>query len=94
MATITEPNFDLDLLADVFGQDEANWPTSFAQWLLTLQFSQSQQDRMRELAEGGNQGVLTSDEHGELASYRRVGNLISRLRARAAICLRNRGLGE
>lgn len=94
MATISESHLDLDLLADVFGQDEANWPTSFAQWLITLKFSEDQQARMRELANGGNRGTLTPNEHGELASYRRVGNLISRLNARAAICLRNRGLGE
>ena len=93
MATVTEPTADLDVLADVFGQDESTWATSFAEWLLTLHFSQRQQDRMRVLAERGNRGTLLPEEDDELASYRRVGNLISRLRAKAAICLRNRNSG-
>lgn len=91
MATAMEPSADLDVLADVFGQDAANWSTAFAEWLLTLQFSKRQQDRMRELAERGNCGTLLPEEYNEMMSYRRVGNLISRLRVKAAICLRDRG---
>jgi hypothetical protein len=43
---------------------------------------------MRELADKGNRGTITEAENAEMESYRRVGNLLALLQAKARLSLK------
>ena len=58
-----------------------------AEAILSLAFSHEDQERMRELMDRNNQGVLTDSERAEMEGFRRVGTLIAILQARAALAL-------
>jgi hypothetical protein len=45
-----------------------------------------------ELADKNNRGELSPEEHERLESYRRVGNLLALLQARARLSLKHVGL--
>ncbi len=62
-----------------------------AQAFLGLRFDQADRQRMHELAEKAREGILTPEEKEEVAAYERVGSLLSLLKAKARLCLRNGG---
>ncbi len=59
-----------------------------AEAILSLGFSDQQQQRMRELAEKARSGELTEQEREEASSFERVGSLIGILQSRARISLK------
>ena len=54
-----------------------------AQYFLTLQFPQTDLERMNELAEKAREGALTLDEQLEAENYERVGQILSLIKSRA-----------
>lgn len=84
----TTHNSFADILNDLVAPDAPNLKPDVAQWMLTLGFSDSRRDRMLELAELGNRGELSDTLREEMENYRRVGNLISLLQAKARLSLR------
>ncbi|MEX2138660.1 MAG: hypothetical protein WD894_05325 [Pirellulales bacterium] len=79
---------DTEILTMIISPQQANLDPPVADSILRLRFSSAQNERMRELAEKGNQGVLTEVEALELASYRRVGNSLSIMQAKPRLSLR------
>jgi hypothetical protein len=65
-----------------------------AEALTTLAFSPEDQNRMRELMDRSNQGVLTDSERNEIEVFRRAGTLLGILQARARIELSKSSAAE
>lgn len=60
-----------------------------AEAIASLAFAPEDQDRMRDLMDRNNQGVLTESEQSEMESFRRVGTLLGILQTRARLALGN-----
>jgi hypothetical protein len=56
--------------------------------ILSLRFPPQDEQRMRELMDKNNRGTISEDEKEEIETYRRLGNLLSILQARARLHLR------
>jgi hypothetical protein len=61
-----------------------------AEAIVSLAFSRQDLERMRELMERNNQGLLTDSERDEMDGFRRVGTLLGILQARARLVLNKR----
>ncbi|MEX2119345.1 MAG: hypothetical protein WD847_07110 [Pirellulales bacterium] len=67
----------------------ADFDPDRARAILRLEFSEAQNERMRELADKHNRGLLSPDELQEMESFRRVGNLLALIQAKARLWLKN-----
>jgi hypothetical protein len=67
-----------------------------AQDILTLDFDQTDKDRMRELSAKARAGTLTADEDAEAGKYELVGHLLNIMQSKARRSLesRSRGAGK
>jgi len=88
MAAAIECPSEAEILSNVLDVNEPTLGREHAQWLLTLKFTDQQRSRIVELADKGNRGELTEQEHVELDRYRRIGMLINLLQAKAHLSLR------
>jgi hypothetical protein len=79
---------DVLLMLELLAPDNAVLPPDVAQWLLSKKFSDEQQTRMLDLADRGNQGMLTEEEREEMHRYARVGTALSILHAKARLSQR------
>jgi hypothetical protein len=61
---------------------------ALAKHVLTLGFSEADQERMGELAERNQDGLLAPEEHVELMEYVTAGHILARLHAQAHIALK------
>lgn len=86
MSPTTQASF-AEILKEVVAPEAPNLKPDVAQWMLTLGFSESRRNRMLELAELGNRGELTDAQQEEMDNYRRVGNFLSLLQAKARLSL-------
>lgn len=55
--------------------------------IVSLTFAAEDEERMRELMERNNRGLLTESERAEMEGFRRVGTLLAILQARARLVL-------
>jgi hypothetical protein len=83
-----------DIEAEIFGRliDPSN-PTlspEAAAAILHLNYAEADIVRTEELARKSNSGTLTDDEHRQLEGYVFVGDVLSMLKAKAQLSLRNR----
>jgi len=58
-----------------------------AEHLLSIQFGESDRDRMQQLAERSQSGTLTLEEREEFDSYLHVGNLLAVMQSKARVAL-------
>lgn len=65
-----------------------------AEAIASLSFAHEDQERMRQLMDRNNQGLLTDSEREEMESFRRVGTLLGILQARARLALNKPQTGE
>ena len=70
-------------------QDQNAWTPDVARGMLSLQFAESDSQRMDELAEKARNGELNEEEELEIESYRQAGRLLELLKANARVCLKN-----
>lgn len=61
-----------------------------ARYILTLEFKDSDRERLNELAEKARDGAPSPVEERELENYRHVGHLLALLRSKARVSLRQR----
>jgi hypothetical protein len=62
-----------------------------ARSIIDLRFSDAQVERMRELADRNNQGVLTDAERLEMEEFQRIGSYLSILKAKSRLWLKDHG---
>ena len=82
---------DAEILADLLKLGTPNFDVDAARAVLRLGFSDEQQQRMLSLADKGNRGTLSQDEQAELDRFRRVGNFLALMHAKARLSLRHGG---
>jgi hypothetical protein len=63
--------------------DSNGLPPEVARSLLALRFSQSDRDRMNELAQRNQEGALTDAERRELEAYVNVGDVLALIHLKA-----------
>ena len=80
---------DAEILAEVIAPDRDDMPQDVARSFLKLGFSEAQKERMRELADKNNRGTLTEGERAAMESYRRVGNFLAIIQAKARLSLKH-----
>ena len=88
MATGIDSANDARILAEVIAPERPDFAPEMARLILSVRFSQAQNDRMRELAARNAAGMITESEGAEMESYRRVGNLL------ALLCVASDGTGK
>ena len=62
-----------------------------ARGILSITFSADDEQRMQELMDKNNKGTITDEERAEMESYRRVGNFLGIMQARARLFLQKAG---
>ena len=82
---------DAEILADPLKLGTPHFDVDAARAVLRLGFSDEQQQRMLSLADKGNRGTLSQDEQAELDRFRRVGNFLALMHAKARLSLRHGG---
>jgi hypothetical protein len=90
--TITQSSetSDLAIFDRLVNGHKPDMSAVLARYVLTLGFDESEQARMRQLAERNQDGQLTSAEHDELMGYVKAGHLLALLHSKARMALKKR----
>jgi hypothetical protein len=88
---IASPVTDAEILAEVIGCDRPDMPADVARSFLSFQFSDDQKERMRELADRNNRGILSDQERLLMDSFLRVGHFLALIQAKARLSLARSG---
>ena len=83
-------NTETAILSRLVEPEGAGLAPEAARYILTLEFKDSDQQRMSALAEKARDGALSPGEEQELENYRHVGHLLALLRSKARVSLRQR----
>ena len=89
----TTPTTESDIWLRVIRPRNGILPKNAAHGLLAIKFSDADKDRMRDLAERNNEGLLSEEEREELAHYVLVGDVLSLLHLKARRSLKGRPKG-
>jgi hypothetical protein len=84
---------DADILNEVVAPERPGLPAEAARCFLSLRFSDSARERIRQLLEANNRGDVTAEERAELDKFLRVGQFLDLLQAKARVSLAPMGLG-
>ncbi|MBL8799625.1 MAG: hypothetical protein JNM56_37430 [Planctomycetia bacterium] len=74
---------ELSIFARLIAADQGDLAPRLAQYILSLNFSATDQQRMQELADRNQDGLLTEREQTELQSYVKAGHLLALLQSKA-----------
>jgi hypothetical protein len=85
---------DAEILNRLIEPKVENLPPEVARYLLSLDFCQSDRDRMHELAAKAREGTLTAAEQHEAESYERIGHLVALWRSKARKSLKTASSGS
>jgi hypothetical protein len=81
---------DVAIFGRLLSEHPGQMSVDLARYVLGLGFSACDQQRMKELAGGNQQGTLTADEHEELMGYVKAGHLVALLHSKARQALKKR----
>jgi hypothetical protein len=79
---------EADILKDVIGSDQGDLSPEVAEAILRWRFADRAVERMTDLADRNNKGLLSEVEEDELERYLRVGGLVNLLQAKARLSLK------
>ena len=85
-------NTEAAILSRLIEPERSGIAPEAARYILTLEFKDSDHQRMNELAEKAREGLLSKGEEKELENYRHVGHLLALLRSKARVSLKQHGL--
>jgi hypothetical protein len=88
------PNREADIWARLIRAQNCDPPSDVAQFLLSIAFEVRDQERMLELAERSEAGILTAEEQAEFDSYLHIGNFLAVLQSKARIALKKNPLAR
>jgi hypothetical protein len=80
---------ELAILTRVFEPEEPTLSPEAAYSLLALDFRPADRERMQVLAAKARAGTLSPEDQVEIDSYEKVGHILSLLKAKAKVSLRN-----
>jgi hypothetical protein len=84
---LTGSNNQAAILSRAIDHDRELTP-DVARFLLAIELTKEDADRLNELAAKARDGSLSADEESELEEYRRVGRLLEMLRLKARMALK------
>jgi hypothetical protein len=84
--TVT-PNREAAIWARLIQSQPEDLTRDTARYLLSLGFAESDRDRMQELADKAQAGVLPENEAAEFDSYLHIGNLLAVMQSKARVVL-------
>jgi hypothetical protein len=79
---------DSSLLQRIIGLDRSDMPPEAAMFMLTLGFTESDKQRMRDLSAKASEGKLTETEAREIDTYILASDLVALLQSKARTALR------
>ncbi len=82
---------EADILDELVEPHRSTLSARVAEELLSLNFSESAKDTIRELLQKNNAGTITEVEKGTLENYLRVGEFLDLLQAKARVSLVQNG---
>ena len=85
---VLSPNTEAAIWARLMQAQKDELSPETAEFLLGMDFAQSDRERMLELAERSDAGTLTAEEQAELDGYLHVGNLLAVIQSKARLALR------
>jgi hypothetical protein len=85
----TNGNSQAAIFARLWETKDGRLPRTLARHIVKLRFPNSDQERMHELAEKNQRGLITPGELDELDNYIRAGDLLALLQSRARKTLRS-----
>jgi hypothetical protein len=88
MSTTQTDTSEAAIFARLFEGRNGTLSQPLARKILTITFTETDQDRMEELAQRNQQGRLTIQEREELANYVKVGDLLAILHSKARQALK------
>ena len=88
MSTSSHTLTEADILSEVVAPEEPTMKQEFARAVLSVRFSDTAADRIRELLQRNNAGSITSDEKADLEKYMRVGQFLDLMQAKARLSLK------
>ena len=83
-------NSEAAILNRILRPDAPTFSPEAAQDILTLDFDQTDKDRMRQLSAKARAGTLTADENAEAGKYELVGHLLNIMQSKARRSLNTR----
>ncbi len=82
---------EAEILAQVVSPEEPDLPPEVARAILRLAFRGKALTKMRELLDKNNRGLLDAAEQSDMEKYRRVGQFLDLMQAKARLSLRQAG---
>jgi hypothetical protein len=90
MHPTTAETSEAAIFARLFDGRNGAFPPQVARKILGITFTDTDQERMEELAQRNQKGLLTAQEREELANYVRVGDLLAILHSKARQALKKK----
>jgi len=84
---LLSPNREAAIWARLMQAQRDALSPEVAEYLLSIEFGESDRAQMRQLAERSESGTLTDEEQIEFDSYLHVGNLLAVLQSKARVAL-------
>jgi hypothetical protein len=84
---LLSPNREAAIWARLMQGQTDELSPEVAEYLLSIGFGESDRDRMQQLAERSESGILTDEERAEFDSYLHVGNLLAVMQSKARVAL-------
>jgi hypothetical protein len=89
---LLSPNSEAAIWARLMQAQKDELSYEAAQFLLTMDFGEGDRQRMLELAERSQAGILTAQEQIEFDGYLHVGNLLAVIQSKARVALKTKPL--
>ena len=84
------PNREAEIWARLMQARKDDLSSEAARFLLSIEFGESDRERMLQLADQSEAGTLTAEERTEYDSYLHIGNLLAVMQSRARLALDRR----
>jgi len=89
MQTAQTGTSQIAIFGRVLEPDQATLDANAARAILDLDFRQADKDRMHGLLAKAKKGTLTPEEEVEIDNYERVGHMLSLMKSKARLSLKN-----
>lgn len=76
------------ILGRLLKPENADLPVDVARFILAMEFSPLDRERMQALAAKAREGELSTEEEGILENYRHVGRLLALMQSKARLSLK------
>ncbi len=87
---LLSPNSEAAIWARLMQAQKDELTSQAAEFLLAIDFGESDQQRMLQLAERSEAGTLTAEEQIEFDGYLHVGNLLAVIQSKARLALKTK----